>query len=237
MPGSNQKSKNQNLSGEFVIDPPKQPDKETQKPLDTKKANTNTEFNYSNLPIDDISQRIGPFTALSYNPDGVVFKDLERGERIILLVRRHFATNIPWILEFIAIILIPVFFAPIFPTFFPFINISLSSKIAIFLLYYLASYAFMLINFTDWYFNLSIVTNQRVIDLDVSGILHKEVAETKLGQIEDASYEQTGAISSFFNFGNILIQTAAEKTRFEFDQAPEPAKILHIVGELIGKEK
>lgn len=237
MPESNQTSKDKGLSGEFIIQQAKQSGKDAKNAPDVTKVSKNQEFDYNNIPLEDISQRIGPFTALSYNPDGVIFKDQEQGERIILLVRRHFVTNLPWILEFIAIILVPVFFAPFLPAVFSFINISTAARIAIFSLYYLASFAFVLINFTVWYFNLDIVTNHRIVDIDASGILYKEVAETKLELIEDISYEQTGALASFFNYGNILIQTAAEKLRFEFDQAPEPAKILHILGELIGKEK
>src|SRR3972149_1999613 len=163
MPSSNRASDDNGLSGEFIID------KGTKKPgikpdalAETKNPKENMAAN--NLPMEDINQRIGPFTALSYNPDGVVFKDLDQDEKIILLVRRHFGTNIPWILELIAIALIPIFFVPILPTFFPFINVSLASKIAFLALYYLAVFAFVLINFTDWYFNVSLVTTQRVID-------------------------------------------------------------------------
>lgn len=236
MPNSNQASGNNGLSGEFVIN--RGAKKSSIKPdTSTEIKNPKDEIAAYNLPVEDISQRIGPFTALSYNPDGVVFKDLEQGEKIILLVRRHFATNILWILELIAIALVPIIFVPLLPAFFPFINISLASEIAFLALYYLAVFAFLLINFTDWYFNVSLVTNQRVIDLDISGILTREVAETKLELIADVSYDQIGTIASFFNYGNILIQTAAEQQRFEFNQAPQPAKILHILGDLIGKPK
>lgn len=179
-------------------------------------------------------QSPGPFTALSFYPDGVVFKDQKADEQIIILVRRHLITNIPWILGLITLSLVPVVAIPILPSFFPFINLSVLTQIAIIILYYLSLFAFLLINFTVWYFHIGIVTNERIIDIDTSGILYRNVAETKLELVEDISYTQSGAISSFFNYGDIDIQTAGTNPNFEFDKAPDPAKIRHTIGQLIG---
>ena len=81
---------------------------------------------------------------------------------------------------------------------------------------------------------MGLVTNKRIIDLNVYGILSKQFSETKIDLIEDVSYSQVGSIRSVFNYGDVHMQTAGTLSNFEFDRAPEPARITKIIGELIG---
>ena len=82
-----------------------------------------------------------------------------------------------------------------------------------------------------------VITNTRIIDVDVTGILFRHVAETKLELIQDVSYQQTGVIPSFFDYGTVLIQTAAEQANFEIDHSPQPSETIQIIGDLIGKKR
>jgi len=105
------------------------------------------------------------------------------------------------------------------------------------LFYYLIIFAFILVEFTLWYFNIGLVTNKRVVDLDVSGILFKELSETRLNLIEDVSYSQVGSIRTVFNYGDVVMQTAGSKPNFEFDRAPDPARVVRIIADMIGGKK
>lgn len=174
------------------------------------------------------------YSSLGINPDGVEFENQEPNEEVILLVRRDLITNVPWIVTALILILVPPIIFIASDLFLPFFRISASTQLAMLLFYYLVVAGFILVEFTIWYFNIGLVTNKRIIDLDVSGILFKHIAETRLELIEDVSYSQVGSIRSVFNYGDILIQTAARFANFEFDRSPEPAKIVRIIADMIG---
>lgn len=177
-----------------------------------------------------------PFTAYCPYPERLIFKDQEEDEEILLLIRHHFITNLGWIFEVIFFSLLPPLVLPFLSSLFPDLAISDFSKNIFILFYYLICFGFVLINFSVWYFNLALITNKRIIDIDITGILFKNVAETRLALVQDVSYTQSGAIRSFFNYGDILVQTAGTLPNFEFNKAPHPAKIIKTIGEIIGKK-
>lgn len=189
-------------------------------------------------PVKEIvrlSSTPGPFTAFSYYPDHTTFRNQAEDEKIVLLIRKHFATNIPWILQIIFLTLIPPLILPFLSFLLPVLQVSALTKTAYTLFYYLAIFGYTLIKYASWYFHVGLVTTKRIIDVDTDGILYRNVAETKLEMIEDVSYTQAGTISSIFNYGDVHIQTAGEIANFEFDKAPNPADIRHTVIELIKK--
>ena len=208
------------LSGEFVI---------TNQPLE----NTPTDA-APDIPLHKHSVRF--YSSLGINPDNVKFENQKADEEIILLVRRDLITNVPWIVASLILIFIPPLISLFSNLLTPFFQISPQTQLIAIMFYYLIIVGFILVEFTIWYFNVGLVTNERIIDLDVSGILFKHVSETKLNLIEDVSYSQIGAIRSVFNYGDVLMQTAATYANFEFDRAPEPARIVRIIGEMIGKK-
>lgn len=174
------------------------------------------------------------YSSLCVNPKEVTFENQEAGEEIVLLVRRDLITNVPWIVTSFFLIFVPPLILMFSNLFTPFIQVSFQTLLVLILFYYLIIFGFILVEFTLWYFNVGLVTNKRIIDLDVSGILYKHASETKLNLIEDVSYSQVGSIRSIFNYGDIHMQTAGTLSNFEFDRAPEPAKIVRIIADMIG---
>lgn len=174
------------------------------------------------------------FSSFCEYPEGFRYADQEEGEEIALLLRRHFVVNIPWIIG--AILL------AILPTFFPFIiagfPIPLPGGQTLFyftLFYYIILLGFIIINFSLWYFNAGIVTNKRVIDIDLAGILFRQISEAKIKNIEEVTYKQVGFVSSLFNYGDVYVQTAGEEVNIEFDRIPRPSKVADIINDLAVK--
>lgn len=196
------------------------------KPLFVETTNTN----------DIKSQGSHLFSSFYKNPRGIFVKNQEKEEKILLFIRRAMITNFKWILVSIIFLLLPLFA-------FLFVNfggqiITFPIKYIIFFLlfYYLIIFSYIYVNFITWYFNISFVTNIRVIDIDFSGLIYKNVAVTKLSLIQDASFIQAGAIRTFFDYGDVFVQTAGTHSNFEFEAAPQPANAVHIINELIGKK-
>jgi hypothetical protein len=176
------------------------------------------------------------FSAFKKDPDGVDFKDKEGEEKIILFIRRSFITNIRWIFFGSLLLIIPLFL-PFILKFFPNPLPLLPAKYYLFLsaFYYLIVATYWFINFISWYFNISLVTDKRVIDINFSNLVYKDVAATKINLVQDVSFAQIGAIRTFFDYGDVLVQTAGTLDNFTFESAPQPENIVHIVEDLIGK--
>lgn len=173
------------------------------------------------------------------NPQGMHFESQDDDETILLFLRRHPITNVPWILASIIFILIPPLLLLLSP--FIFANNALtaqlpSSYVTVLLsFYYLVILAFVFINFIDWFYNVSLITNKRIVDIDFSDIVYHNVAATKIDLIEDVDYTQTGFVRAFFNYGDVEVQTAAEKTLFDFSAVPQPARVVNLIQDMIGK--
>ncbi len=171
------------------------------------------------------------YSSFAHFPEGVSFEEQEANENIILLIRRHFATNIPWIFASFLLILLPLLF-PFFLNFSPF-PLPSSQTITFYIaFYYIVVFGFVLINFTLWYFNVGLVTNLHVIDIDLSGILYRQISQAKMEKIEDVTYRQAGFIRSLFNYGDVHMQTAGEEENIEYDRVPRPAKVAEIINDI-----
>lgn len=206
----------ENLNGEFILENSNQPQEDTKPKTGSQKTALNSPHFYS---------------AFTDRPKGVTFIEQETGEEVLLLLRRHFATNIPWLFASIILIALPVFFPAAAATF-PLPEFSSITLLLLLLFYYLFIFGFLLLNFTLWYFHVGLVTNLKVIDIDLAGILYRHIAVAKHENIEDVSQSQVGFISSLFNYGNVYVQTAGSQQNIDYDRVPHPARVADVISDL-----
>ena len=174
-----------------------------------------------------------PFSAFAIVPRDVSFENQESEEKIILLLRAHPITNLGWLL-FVLIL----FFAPIIVRPWRYIDfLPARFEFIVFILWYFLICAYFFEQFLNWYFNVYLVTDERVVDIDFHNILYKQVSECKIDKIQDVTYSQTGVLRSLFNFGDVMIQTAAEVTEFVYNNVPRPQMVTRIIGDLITEEE
>ena len=154
----------------------------------------------------------------------MIFEGQEHGEKIILLLRAHLVTLVPAVFVILFLVVVPI----VLPFVFSFLGIELGSILSpsqilvLSLFWYLFVFGFTFYRFIFWYFNVYLLTNERIVDFDFKGLLHKETAYAKLNQVQDVSPKTIGFFGTFFHFGNIYIQTAAERPEFEFHHVPRP---------------
>lgn len=161
-------------------------------------------------------------SAFLVNPTDIRFDSQEEDEKIVFLLRRHVVTTIPWILVVVILAILPIFFFNFFdltefPAHFP---LELFPMCATF--WYLVTLGYTFESFLNWYFNVDIVTNKRIVDIEFWGILYRRVSELEYANVEDVTYAVHGLPATIFNYGNVFIQTAAEKREFEFKSIPNP---------------
>lgn len=222
-------SGNNSLSGEFVLKPQepaqKEPESKALPPEAKQAAGQNIHGHIHTKPKF--------YSSLCHYPDGVTFQNQEADEEIVLLIRRDFITNVPWIVSVLLLGLVPPLLFITVPIFFPLILVTQPFITLAIAFYYVVLSAFTLLYFTLWYFNVGLVTNKRVIDLDVANILVKETSETRLNSISDITYTQIGGIRGIFDYGDVRVLTETYEQNIEFDRAPNPNMIRKVIGELL----
>lgn len=82
---------------------------------------------------------------------------------------------------------------------------------------------------------MGIVTDRQIVDIDFNVIVYKEVTYTLLAHVEDVSSKSGGFFSSFFNYGNIFVQTAGSEINTEFLNIPYPQEASKIINELVAQ--
>jgi len=178
--------------------------------------------------------RMTLFTSYAEHPMGVKFETQHDNEEVVIFMRQHFIVNVPWVAATILLILAPFGILPFLFRIIPGgITLPPSYYIVGSLFWYLVVFGYFLVNFIRWYYNIYIVTTERVIDIDFIQLLYKKFSEARLNRIEDVSYVASGFTATIFNFGTISIQTAGENTNFEFDAIPNPAAVVKRIGEMI----
>jgi len=111
---------------------------------------------------------------------------------------------------------------------------TLSSKLAFILnlFWYLLTFGFVFQNFLNWFFNVYIITNKKIVDMDFHGLLSKNVSEAPLRNVEDVTSNVTGTLRVIFNYGHVYIQTSAEKREFDFEDVANPTKVRDLISDL-----
>lgn len=183
--------------------------------------------------LHDTLHSVGIFSAFCIRPKGLKFVNQESDEIILLFLRRHFVTNVPWILATLLLSLIPLLFLAIslIPNF-TFMAIPPNLIIVLTGFYYLIVLSYAFDKFVSWFYNIGIVTQKRIIDIDSTNILSHNTAAANFNEIVDVKFTQRGFLQSFFNYGDIHLQTEAIHANFEFDAAPQPTKVSDIISDL-----
>ena len=167
-------------------------------------------------------------------PNEVTFHGKEKDENVILIVRSHWIVYLPYAAIAFAILLIPVFLQVILSD----LSSSGSFFLGIFLSCLTVSLTVVMYAFVRWFYNVNIITDERVIDIDFSSVVSHSVSEARLERIEDVTHKQFGVLGSIFDIGTVYIQTAGATAEIEFDNIPRPREVQDILYDLLeSKEK
>lgn len=190
--------------------------------------------------IDDYSQVMSrfkpsrnPLLAFAAKPLNVCFDSQLKDEQIILLMRQHPITQLRWILIAIGLLFAPLLFGYVGMFSFLPVQFVLPALVG----WYLLVIGFVMEGFLLWFFNVYIITDERIIDVDFYSLIYKNISAAKIDNIEDISATTGGALRSIFDFGTVRIQTAAAVTEFEFADVPHPNQVITLLNEMLIEEE
>ena len=172
------------------------------------------------------------------HPRNSSYEGQDSDEDIILLLRAHPVTNISWI--------IPALLLFFMPFLLPFVISSLSLNLfsdlpqsylgAFLIINYLLVLIISFEGFLSWYFNVDIVTDRRIIDIDFHSILYKNIDVTLLSNVQEASSSTGGVLGIIFNFGDVIVQTAGAKVAIDMHKVPKHDLVADVILDLVHKK-
>jgi hypothetical protein len=164
----------------------------------------------------------------------------EPDEKTVFFLRRHWFMMIPVILGFLIVLALPVAVYLLInartPAFFegPGVFELYVLGASMFFLY---AWLFLFQNFIDWYLDIWIVTNYRIINIEQRGLFARTMSELMLYNVQDVTSQIDGLLRTMFDFGTIHIQSAGETTRFQFEEIEHPDHVAKRILELAHARK
>lgn len=170
------------------------------------------------------------FSSFIENPFNIHFENQDISEKIILLLRAHPITNFSWIIPALFFFFLP-FFLPDFIALvgFEIINLPTSYLTTLLIINYLLVLVISFEGFLHWYFNVNIVTDKNMVDIDFHSILFKNIDLAPLRNIEEVNSSMGGILRAIFNYGDVFIQTAGAVQTVDLHAVPNPHRVADII--------
>jgi len=162
--------------------------------------------------------------------------DIEYNEHKILEVRKHWFDLLYHVVITMIIGFIPpvvfAFFGSV-PTKIEFAGNHFIAALFICILWFMLTWIILFFIWTDYYLDVWIITDQKIVSVDQKGLFMREIATLQLDKIQDVTVEVNGLIPTLFHFGDIHVQTAGENREFVMLQIAQPQKIKDQISHVI----
>ncbi len=152
--------------------------------------------------------------------------ELQHGETVLAVLRKH------WVLFAIEVgALVILFLVPFMLSALPFNIPLLSSGSATFFgaiwMLFLLMRGF--ISWTNYYLDIWIVTNMRLVDIEQIALFNRTASTLELEHIEDITVKIEGFLPSMIGFGTVSVQTAAHIQEFLINNIRNPEEAKQII--------
>ena len=162
--------------------------------------------------------------AIKCDPNKPFFPGQEKGEKVIFFTRRHPLSFLgPFLFAFFMVIVPFLFYWVV--TSFKMIELDVTEEKIVIVLggcYLLFVLGFFLAAWIDYYMDVMILTDFRIVDITQNVLFSRTVAEANLSDIEDVNADVKGVLPTIFHYGTVFVQTAGTARNFEFQSLPDP---------------
>jgi len=161
-------------------------------------------------------------------------KDFKSDEHVLTVARKHWFVFFIQMIGLALLFIIPFFFIPFLAIFIvagagP---VTIPAGFGFFFasLWALILWQMLFARWTNFYYDVWIITNWRIIDIDQKAFFKRNVATLlNLDHIEDITTEVDSVFGTFLNYGTLQVQTAAAKTEFHMNDIAQPREVERII--------
>jgi membrane protein YdbS with pleckstrin-like domain len=149
-------------------------------------------------------------------------------EEIVFHLRRHPITFLPVIFLFLILLTVPLIIYFLISNLYPtLLDGAILYPLAVLgaSIYFLSIYLFFYGQFIDYYLDLWIVTNDRIVDMEQLGLFRRTTTEVDLFRIQDVTANIKGVFPTIFDYGDVVIKTASANLNIVFRNVSNPNKI------------
>lgn len=82
---------------------------------------------------------------------------------------------------------------------------------------------------TDYYLDVWMVTDKRIIDIEQKSFFHRQTSVFRIERIQDITIETRGIVATLLNFGDIHVQTAGESQEFVMYGIANPKHVRRVI--------
>ena len=152
-------------------------------------------------------------------------------ENIILMLMRHPLIIYTKIAAILIVAVAPFIIYPFIRKFFPQITVYPRNILLILgaVIYYMFIWTYFLIVWVDYYLDIWIVTNQRIMDIEQKGLFSRQVSEFSISRVQDVTVDVIGIMPTLFHYGDVHVQTAGEARQFIFRDIKNPQKVKDVI--------
>lgn len=167
-------------------------------------------------------------------PENIQFANQNPGEKVFVFVRRHWFENIsrftrnmsycliPWIIMLVLELL------QVQLTFVTFREI-----VMIIVVFYSVIATNFIKDFTDWYYDSYIITNERIISYEFKPFAKYQINEGMLQDIQAVKEVSAGLIANLFGYGTVEVAFEGSREPITFLRVSSPTKIRDILTDLV----
>lgn len=91
----------------------------------------------------------------------------------------------------------------------------------------------IIVVWTDYYLDVWIITNKRLIDVEQKGLFRREIASVDLHKIQDVTSNIDGIIPTMMKFGDLHVQTAGSEKEFVIRNIENPGVTRHKLNQAV----
>jgi hypothetical protein len=74
-----------------------------------------------------------------------------------------------------------------------------------------------------------VVTDDSVTQINQTSLFTREVSQVPIVSLEDVTVDQTGIIQTIFGFGTLKLESAGERSKFQFQYCPNPNNYARLI--------
>lgn len=151
---------------------------------------------------------------------------LEHGEGIVVVIRKHWLVFVLRLLVLLFGALLPLLAAGLLPQD-ALQNLSSiggvdTTATFLYIVWLFILWIFAFAMWTNYFLDIWIVTDKRLIDIDQKGLFRREITTTRLEKVQDVTVAVEGVLGTLFGFGNIVIHTAGDNPDIYIRNALNP---------------
>lgn len=164
----------------------------------------------------------------------IKLKDFKPDEEVLVVARHHWFVFLRAIVGILILFFLPFFAVPLLDTFLAAGGgpVAIPDGFGVFFasLWTLFLWQVLFAKWTDIYFDIWIITNWRIIDIDQKGFFNRDIATLlNFDNIEDVATQINSVIGTLLEYGDVQVQTAGAAREFIFKEADNPRHVERII--------